>query len=143
MSEFAVGDKVVIDPEFAPAALRGIVFEVTKVNPKNVHAKRADGVLGRGIDYPKYALQPFTGQVVTTVPIPTLFDIGEVVTLKNAWKAITVETPLVVLKDDGGDKVNVCRLGGEGGRYIRMHRGGLVKRDLRWLADALPFKGAR
>lgn len=139
---FSKGDRVYVDPAFdgAAAGVLGRVFVVDKVNPKNVRCHAEDG--GRGINYPKEALKLYEGGEVPVgrpfVPIADteFFSAGEIVTLKRAYKDWTAETPLVVLVDKV-NKVNVTLLGGDGDRYLRCPREGLVKRDLDWLAEAL------
>jgi hypothetical protein len=137
---FKPGDRVHVKPDAldVPAAVIGRTYVVRKVNPKNVQADAADG--GRGINFPAYALvhgdAPSTA-TVTSVPIPEFFDTGQVVTLKRPMAGTPADLPYVVFKDDGRGRVNVARLGGDNGRYVRVPAGGLVKRDLAWLADAL------
>lgn len=140
---FVRGDKVTPDPEYPglPATTFGRVFTVDKVNPRNLRCNADDG--GKGINFPAAALLPASDENVKKAFAPrpfqpvAFFAAGEVVTLKRAWRDITAETPLVVMKDGGGDKVNLVRLGGDGGRYLRMPREGIVKRDMAWLAEAL------
>lgn len=140
---FVNGDKIVIAPEHAPADLYGVVFEVQVVNPKNIKASRVGG--GRGINYPKGLLQHFEGEVDPAANVPVakpyvpieFFDIGELVAIKVANKELTTETPLVVIRDNGSDKVNVTKVGGSDNLYWRIPRGNIVKRDLEWLKSVL------
>lgn len=138
---FTAGDKIVIDPSCAPKHLIGVVFEVERVNPKNVIARPVNG--GRGINYPKGVLLHFEGEMAEdgtarsiTVPLPELFVPGEIVTFKRPPAGVTTESPLVVT-GGRGDKTNVSILGDDSGRYWRSPQGSLVKRDLAWLAKAL------
>jgi hypothetical protein len=132
---FKVGDKVYIDTESAPANLRGVVFEVVKVNKVNVQATRVGG--GRGINYPAYLLCHYNGAIVETTPVFISFMPGTVVSFKGRTPSgITTDTPMVVVKQ-GADKTNVAILGDDSGRYWRIAPVGLEKRDLTWLAEQL------
>jgi hypothetical protein len=63
----------------------------------------------------------------TVVPLPeqTFFDPGELVRVTEGRFAGLY----AVIKDSGGDKVNLARLGGDDGRYLRAMRHGIVKVD--------------
>lgn len=137
------GDKVVVAPEFAPPpSVAGRVFTITKVNPKNVVCSADDG--GRGISYPADTLRPYDPDAAPVAPplgrpyvyaeIPP--PLGTIVTLKRAFKTITVDTPLVVVASKGG-KVNVTLVGGDNDRYVRVPTAGVVVRDLAWLTETL------
>lgn len=144
-----VGDRVVIKPEDAPRSLRGVVFVVESIGPKNTVARPASG--GRGIRYPHDTLMAAPESTTTlsdgteyaseatTVPILEWYSVGEIVTFRTRPPAgATTETPYVVWKD-GGEKVNVSRLGGaDGARYFRAPKGTVERRDLAWLAQYLP-----
>ena len=140
---FKVGDKVtpVHDDERVPNDTRGRVFTVRTRNPKKVKCDADDG--GRGINFPDEILRPATdenvklGQGPFTRPYvpPVFFDIGEIVTLTRPYKDITVDTPMVVIADK--QRVNVTKLGGDDGQYLRANRENLVKRDLAWLREEL------
>jgi hypothetical protein len=145
MTEFAIGDKILIQEDHAPADLYGVVFEVTAVNPKNIRASRIGG--GRGINYPKTVLLHFEGE---TVPVPNaplskpyvpvqFFNVGEIVSFKEpAPRDIDPNTPYVVTKDAGDEKINVFKLGGgDGARYWRPNRNTVIRRDLEWLKGVL------
>lgn len=137
---FTVGDRVTISHEYAPTRLRGRVFIVERVNPKNVIARPEGG--GKGINYPKYTLEKVVGEAhgavtVTEVPILTLHDPGSIVTLKQTPNGEKDNQPYIVIKDDGGERVNVTRLGGNEGRYWRVPRRGVEARDIEWLKSVL------
>lgn len=142
-----VGDRVVIRPEDAPLSLRGTIFVVESIGPKNTVARPAAG--GRGIRYPHSTLQAVPAEVpaeatrwgsleATTVPILEWYHAGEIVTFRSRPPAgATTTTPYVVTKD-GGEKVNVSRLGGaDGARYFRAPKSTVERRSLEWLAESL------
>jgi len=139
---YRVGDKVTPDPDSfgVPPTTLGRVFTVAKVNPRNLRCTADDG--GRGINFPASILLPATEENVakSNAPRPYVpvefFTTGEIVTVKTAGK-IPVDQPMVVLKHDGGDKVNITQLGGDGDRYWRWPAKSLIKRDLEWLTERL------
>jgi hypothetical protein len=145
------GDRVTPNPNYAglPAQTLGRIFIVDKVNPKNVRTTAEDG--GRGTNFPADAyvrVQPgetapdVTARLRRELPLgrpyePAVhFTLGEIVTLKTAFRDWGTDEPLIVFKD-GGDKVNVTKLGGDNDRYVRVPKAGLVKRDRSWLAERL------
>lgn len=140
---FAKGDKVIVNPADAPRGVAGVVYVVDRINPKNIIARPVGSVVRKGINYPKDLLRHYDGEVTDygtvaggiSVPIPEFFDIGQVVTFKTPPAGATTETPFVVIAQK--DRVNVTRLGGDGGRYWRAAPSGLVKRDLAWVAESL------
>lgn len=139
------GMRVTPDPEFPslPAASLGRTFIVDRVNAVNTKTTAEDG--GRGTAYPHEAYIILAdGQTPDDVAPEAeastefvWFALGQIVTVTQAWKGWTTETPLIVLNDTGDDKVRVALLGGEGDRYARLSRKSLVKRDLAWLTEAL------
>lgn len=148
MSKFKEGDLVTIRTDAGtPNRLLGVVFKVKKVNPRNILAYPvvpSATAGGKGINYPAELLEPFAGEVPengrlsgVTVPLPQFFDVGEIVTFMRPPAGSTVDTPYVVVKDSGDDKINVSKLGGEGSRYYRAAKIGIVKRDLAWLKEHL------
>lgn len=143
MNTFKLGDRVIADPnaEGVPSACLGRVYIVRKINPRNLRCEAEDG--GRGISFPPRILLPASAAPLNRPPsvgVPFVpregFTAGEIVTLKRAYRDITTETPMVVLKDNE-KRVNVAKLGGEGDRYVRVPPSGLVKRDIDWLTTIL------
>lgn len=141
---YAKGDKVTPDPSYPglPSAALGRTFTVVKVNPRNLRCDADDG--GQGIDFPAESLLPATREnlaknrphpdrVVNTI----FFYVGQIVTLTKPALEYDVDTPMVVTRDSGAGNVTVARLGGQHGRYTRVPREMLVKRDVEWLADSL------
>jgi hypothetical protein len=59
-----------------------------------------------------------------TVSTPVFYVPGELVRLTGRYAGL-----YVVIADKGGDKVNIAKLGGDGGRYVRATRHGLIKVD--------------
>lgn len=143
MDKITEGMKVTPDPtsDRIPDDVRGRVFTAYKVNPKNVRCSADDG--GRGINYPKALLVEATDENVAAGKLPMTrpyeppehYVVGEIVTLKTAYKDWTTETPLVVI--GGQNRVNVTLLGGADDQYLRAPRTGLVRRDLSWLREHL------
>lgn len=145
--KFKAGDKVtpIHNDEFdrVPTDTLGRVFTVDKVNPKKLRARADDG--GRGINFPDELLVPATDENVKAGREAILgvrpfqprefFDVGEIVSLKKGRADWPEDAPLMVMKD--GDKVNVTKVGGYQGRYLRANPLNLVKRDLAWLRDWL------
>lgn len=147
MSDFKVGDLVTVKGEEASGSVLGVIFKVTKINPKTVVAYpvvKTATVNGKGIRYPGEILEKFEGEVpesgrlsAVTVPILEFFDVGQIVTFKRPPAGDSPETPFVVTKD-GGDKINLSKLGGaDGPRYYRVTKSSVVKRDLPWLGETL------
>lgn len=59
-----------------------------------------------------------------TVNTPEFYDPGQLVRVTGRYAGL-----YTVIADKGGDKVNLAKLGGDGGRYLRATRYGLVKVD--------------
>jgi hypothetical protein len=140
---YRVGDKVTPDPDGfgVPADTLGRVFTVAKINKVNMRCTADDG--GRGINFPPSLLIPATEENVNKAfkPRPFVkrefFHAGEIVTVNRPNRKLDTRQPMVVIKHDGGERVNLARLGGEGGRYWRWPATDLVKRDTAWLAERL------
>lgn len=120
-----IGDKVSVNDPKYPG-----VWTVKSLGPKNATLLPDDG--GRGLRAP-YGMLTEPG-TAPTLPAPVtasdLFDLGAIIRIDSGkWRG-----DWVVIKDDGGDKVNLARLGGGGGRYLRHTRHGLTKVSL---ADVL------
>lgn len=104
----------------------GRVYRVLKVNPKNL---RVEDEEGRRFTGPHHIWRktdrPFTKPATAAeeVSIPELFDIGEVVRVPhgvNSGKWAYTKDQLFVVIKQGPDRVNIVKLGGDGGRYWRM-----------------------
>jgi ribosomal protein L14E/L6E/L27E len=63
--------------------------------------------------------------VVVPVPVVTFFNPGEIVRVSSGKFAGVY----VVINDPGRDNVSIAKLGGDGGRYVRMARRALTKVD--------------
>jgi hypothetical protein len=115
-----VGDKVTVNDRKFPG-----VWTVTGLGPKNATLTPDHG--GRGLRAPYYMLSDAVeGDVtVTAVPLPAYFAEGEIVRL-NGGKFAGI---YVVIKDSGADRVNVAKLGGDGGRYVRADKRSVTKVD--------------
>lgn len=115
-----VGDKVTVDDPKFPG-----VWTVKNLGPKNASLTPDHG--GRGLRAPYYMLSDAVeGAVtVTAVSLPAYFAEGEIVRVPNSkWTGL-----YVVIKDNGGDRVNLAKLGGEGGRYLRIAKRAVTKVD--------------
>jgi hypothetical protein len=114
------GEKVGVDHAKYPG-----VWVVKKVNPVNVVLEPEGG--GRPLRcHPSLLTDPpKPGAVVTAVPVAEYYNPGELIRITSGRYAGLY----VVIADKGGDKVNLAKLGGDGGRYLRAIRVGLVKVD--------------
>jgi hypothetical protein len=90
------------------------VWTVESNGPKNATLKPVGG--GRGLRCPHAMLRPDDGTGPVVAPV-AMFSIGETVTIGERWPGI-----YVVIKDDGGVRLNVARLGGDDDRYVRAAR---------------------
>lgn len=114
-----VGDRVTVvtDPGKFPG-----VWTVVKVNPRTVSLDQS----GRRLRADVGCVAKVDGATLataTTVPIPEYLAEGTVVTVRGR------EGYWVVIKS-AGDKTNVAKLGGDGGRYLRCSTAGLVRSDV-------------
>jgi hypothetical protein len=112
--QYPVGTKVRVDSPKHPG-----VWIVESNGPKNASLKPEGG--GRGLRCPHSLLRLDDGKGPTIVPVE-MYAMGETVTIGDRFPGI-----YVVVKDDGGPRLNVARLGGDGDRYVRAGRP-LVKR---------------
>lgn len=110
---YPVGAKVRVDSPKYPG-----VWIVQSNGPKNAALKPEGG--GRGLRCPHSMLRPDDGKAPAVTPVVT-FAMGETVTIGDRFPGI-----YVVVKDDGGPRLNVAKLGGDGDRYVRAARA-LVK----------------
>lgn len=111
-----VGDRVSVNhPK------HGGVWIVKKVNEVNVLLEPQGG--GRPLRCPPSLLVPpgETPRVYDSV----LYNPGELVRIPTGKHAGLY----VVIADRGADKVNIARLGGDGGAYLRAFRGSISKVD--------------
>jgi hypothetical protein len=113
-----IGDKVSVDHPGYPG-----IWTIVSRGPKNSLLVPESG--GRRLRVPHtMLLEP--GAPLTGTDAPHVhYHVGEVVQILDGRYAGTY----VVIRDTGGDKVNVAKIGGDDGRYIRALRGGLVKVD--------------
>ena len=131
---FSVDDRVVVAPEFAGPAHRGVVYRVTRLLPVNVVVEPEGGGPAMRIN-PTY-LQPATdatarstgiGAVgVPYVPQPLPLYQGTVVAVAGpGWKQ-PPDQLYVVLRDSGDGRASIVKLGGDHGRYWRGVRRALM-----------------
>ena len=115
-----IGDKVSVDDPKFPG-----VWTIKNLGPKNATLTPDHG--GRGLRAPYYLLtDPVeAGTTVTAAPLPAYFAEGEIVRIAEGRFAGLY----VVIKDNGADKVNVAKLGGDGGRYVRIGKRAVTKVD--------------
>lgn len=112
--QFPLGAKVRVDSQKYPG-----VWIVQSNGPKNASLKPEGG--GRGLRCPHAMLRPDDGRGPIPAPV-TIYGLGQTVTIGDRFPGI-----YVVIKDDGGPRLNVARLGGsDGDRYVRAARS-LVK----------------
>jgi hypothetical protein len=112
-STFAPGDQVTVASERWPG-----VWTVVKVNKVNLKLEQGPRRLNAS---PTYVTKvdgstPAPTFTATTVPLPTIFDPGATARVRGRdglW---------VVIRDAGADRVNLARIGGENGRYLRAPR---------------------
>lgn len=117
------GDKVMIDDPKFPG-----VWTIKSIGPKNTVVIPENG--GRGLRAPHWMLKDITdapsGVTVTAVPLQAYYVPGELVRITMGKYA-----GLYVVLADKGERVNVTKLGGDGGRYVRAPKGSsLVKVDV-------------
>jgi hypothetical protein len=130
-----IGTIVAIDDPRCPG-----LYKVTNHGPKNATLVpcTADGALrpGRGARFPGYMLHPADSNAAdvllngATTNDLFIFDPGALVTSAS-------RPGVFVVLADKGDKVNIARLGGDSGRYLRMPRGGVKPLALAELANHL------
>ncbi|GAB1690715.1 hypothetical protein [Krasilnikovia sp. M28-CT-15] len=128
---FAVGDRVICNPDETPARYHGIVWTVESKARVNVNLRPVAG--GRGLRIHPSALLPApadgtippTATVVAHRPPLTL---GAVVTVASPrWKG---STGLYVVLRDNGDTARLVLLGGDQDRYWpKVPRGWLTEVD--------------
>lgn len=107
--QYPVGTKVrVDDPKYVG------VWIVESNGPKNASLKPVGG--GRGLRCPHTMLRLDDGRGPIVTPVE-MFSLGETVSIGDRFPGI-----YVVIKDDGGNRLNVARLGGDGDRYVRAAR---------------------
>ena len=111
------GEKVSIDHPRFPG-----VWVVDRIGPKNTVVKREGG--GQAVRVPHYLLTDPTGDTIPSRD-ERFYDPGNLVRILAGKYAGLY----VVVKDNGGDMVNVAKLGGDGGRYVRAMRRGLQPVD--------------
>jgi hypothetical protein len=114
-----VGDKVTIDDPKFPG-----VWTVKNLGPKNATLD----LNGRALRCPYYLLKEATAvdlATVTAVPLPAYFHEGEFVRVTAGRFAGLY----VVIKDSGRERVNIAKLGGDNGRYVRMDKRSVTKVD--------------
>lgn len=124
--EFPVGSRARVNSPKWPG-----VWTVASHGPANTVLRPADG--GRGLRVPhSMLLHEDAAPVVVTADTYRLFDLGAFVEVQHGkWQGV-----YVVIKDDGGDRVNIAAVGGDGGRYVRIMRSSLRAVDVTWSVDS-------
>lgn len=107
--QFPAGTKVRVDSQKYPG-----VWIVQSNGPKNATLK-PEGA-GRGLRCPHSMVRLDDGKGPVIAPVTT-FSLGETVTLGDRFPGI-----FVVIKDDGGPRLNAALLGGDGDRFVRASR---------------------
>ena len=107
--QYPVGTKVRVDSPKYPG-----VWIVESNGPKNAALKPEGG--GRGLRCPHAMIRPDDGKGPAIAPV-VMFALGETVTLGGQVPGI-----FVVIKDDGGPRLNAAKLGGDGDRFVRAAR---------------------
>src|SRR6476659_9811987 len=98
-----VGDKVSVAHSKYPG-----VWTITSLGPANAKLL-SDNALRRLTVTRTLLIDP-----VTTVTIPEFYEPGELIRIPEGRHAGLY----VVIADKGGDKVNLAKLGGDGGAYL-------------------------
>jgi hypothetical protein len=130
---FTVGDRVIISPDFARPAHRGVVYRITRTLPVNVVVEPVAG--GRPMRINPAYLLPAPDEAIPAgsvavgvpyVPQPQPLDQGTVVTVVGPRWTQPPEQLYVVLRDNGDGRVSIVKLGGDNGRYWRGVRRTLI-----------------
>lgn len=118
MSDFKVGDKVTV----SGGKWQGI-WTVTKVNQVNMKLEQNGARLNAHPSFLTKADPNMPETQRATVSVGTLGHqvAGAFVKTTRAGKSFGKDTVFVVLADKG-DRINVTKPGGDGGRYVRMPR---------------------
>lgn len=124
---FRVGDTVTVGESRFPGMWT--VDKVCSVNLKLVQGG------SRLTAHPSLCTAWADSDTAETLELPTYFDVGAVV--RCSGRDARLPRVAVVLKDDGGDRVRVAKLGGDAGRYWRMARHSVEAIDLDQLAHIL------
>ncbi len=130
---FTMGDRVIVAPDFARPAHRGVVYRVTRALPVNVVVEPVAGGRPMRIN-PTYLLPAPEATTpadsvaigVPYAPQPQPLEQGTVVTVAGpGWKQ-PPEQLYVVLRDNGDGRASIVKLGGDNGRYWRGVRRTLI-----------------
>ena len=112
-----VGDRVRVNDSKFPG-----VYTIQSVGPKNFVLMPEAG--GRGLRAPHYMVVDADSDPAPVTPV-VYYNAGEIVRVEQGKFA-----GLYVVIADKGERVNIARLGGDNGRYVRMTRNGLKKMSL-------------
>jgi len=110
-----VGDRVRVNDAKYPG-----VYTIQSVGPKNFVLTPESG--GRGLRAPHYMVVDANSDPAPVAAPVVYYSAGEIVRVELGKFA-----GLYVVIADKGDRVNIARLGGDNGRYVRMTRNGLTK----------------
>lgn len=120
--QYPVGTRVRVDSQKYVG-----VWIVESNGPKNASLKPEGG--GRGLRCPHTMLRLDDGKGPVVTPV-VMFSLGETVTIGERWPGI-----YVVIKDDGGVRLNVARLGGDSDRYVRAARSQVKRVNVKVVAE--------
>jgi hypothetical protein len=126
---YAVGDRVIINPDLARACELGIVWTVTRHLKVNDVIERVDGT-GRPMRINPLDLRhapadaPATNPAATAEVTPYQAPLypGTLVTITGPRWTKPADTLYMVLRDQGDRRVSCVQLGGDNGRYWRVGR---------------------
>ena len=122
--QYPIGTKVqVTDPKFPG------VWIVESNGPKNATLRPEGG--GRGLRCPHTMVIRDDGKGPVVVPVE-MFSVGETVKIGPRFPGV-----YVVIKDAGGPRLNVAKLGGDGDKYVRAARS-QVQRVAGFFAELKP-----
>lgn len=116
---------------------------VTKVNPVNVKVQMDSGIT---VNFGKSYLRPAGDEsapapvvTVTEVPLPDFnaYPAGTVVRFIDPRAITRFGAGLFVVIKNGGDRINVAKIGGDNDRYVRAAAQGLVRVPLSEVAQHL------
>ncbi|WP_306211080.1 hypothetical protein [Actinoplanes sp. RD1] len=137
---FAVGDKVICNPEETPAKYHGLVFTVEKILPVNIAIRPLGG--GRGLRIHPSLLLPAPADGTTpaanavTVPFHPMLSPGAAVTVASPrWKG---GNGLYIVLNDNVDTVRLALLGGDEHRvWTKVPRSWITAVDQQAILDAV------
>ncbi len=125
---YAVGDRVIINPEIARASELGVVWSITQHLKVNDVIERVDGA-GRPMRINPLDLCPAPAETAPSpavkaevIPYQAPLYPGTVVTIAGPRWMKPADTLYMVLRDQGDRRISCVQLGGDNGRYWRVGR---------------------